>query len=62
LTAPMTPIGPGRTMNIGSPGWLTQVQHKGNRVEVVDHADHDGMPVHIVTRIGKDGRIRTDIR
>jgi len=57
---PIVPINPGQTDNFGSPDWLTQVQHKGDRVDIVDHVDHDSMPVHIVTSVDKDGRIDSD--
>ena len=52
---------PGHTFNIGSPDHLTQVQHKGSRVDIVDHFDHDkdAAPVHIVTSVGSDGKIKT---
>lgn len=57
----MTPIRSGQTFNIGSPGWLTQVQNKGDHVDVVDHADHSDMPVHIVHKIGRDGSVKMDL-
>ena len=61
MTASMKPLNPGKTFNIGSPGWLTQIQHKGNRIDIVDHADKDGMPVHIIHRIDKEGNIESDV-
>ncbi len=56
-------IGPGQTINIGTPDHLTQIQHRGDHVDIVDHFDHgkDGVPAHIVTSIGHDGSIDTDI-
>lgn len=54
--------GPGQQVNIGSSDWLTQVQHKGDRVDIVDHADHDGMPAHVVTSVDRDGNITTRIK
>lgn len=47
----------GSPQNIGTPDWLTQVQHKGAQVDIVDHADHDGMPAHVIHTIGPDGSI-----
>jgi len=57
------PINPGRTLNIGSPDHLTQIQHKGNRVDIVDHLDHgsDGVKAHIVNTVTPDGKIRQKI-
>ena len=53
---------PGRTLNIGSPDHLTQVQHKGSRVDIVDHfhlnRGKDIDPRHLVTSIGRDGLIK----
>jgi hypothetical protein len=53
------PINPGQTFNIGSSDSLIQVQHKGNRVEIVTHLDKGFKPVdcHFVTTINKDGKI-----
>lgn len=55
------PLNPGQTMNIGSPGHLTQIQHKGTDVDIVDHCHH-GSPeeFHIVHKIGPDGSIKSD--
>jgi len=60
--SPLSPVNPGQTFNIGTPDHLTQVQHKFDRVDVVDHFDKGPNPVdaHIVTTIGKDGSISTD--
>lgn len=57
------PLNPGSTFNIGSPNHLTQVQHKFNQVEIVDHFDKgpDPIDLHIVTTINKRGEIDTDI-
>lgn len=59
MSGPIKPLNPGQTMSIGTPDHLTQIQHKGNRVDVVDHFDHGKNPVdcHIVTTIGPDGKI-----
>lgn len=56
------PINPGGTVNIGSPDHLTQMQHKGDRVDIVDHLDKGPNPVdfHIITTIGPKGDINTD--
>ncbi len=57
------PINPGQTFNIGTPDHLTQIQHKGPHVDVVDHFDKgpDQVPIHIVTCINRDGTIDVDI-
>ena len=57
------PINPGRTFNIFTDGHLTQTQHKGDRVEVVDHFGHETIPVpgHIKTSIDRDGNTNTEI-
>ncbi len=57
------PINPGQTFNIGSPDHLTQIQHKKDRVDIVDHFDKGKNPVdyHIIHSINKDGSIDTDI-
>lgn len=59
----MDPLNPGQTHNIGSSDHLTQIQHKGDRVDIVDHFDHGPNPVdaHIITSVGPDGSINTDI-
>lgn len=56
-------VNPGRIVNIWNGDSLTQVQHKGDRVEIVDHMDkgNDPVPVHFVTRVDKDGSITTSI-
>ncbi len=56
------PVNPGQTMNIGSTDHLTQIQHKGDEVQIVDHFDHGPDPVdaHIVTKIGPKGNIDMD--
>ena len=53
---------PGQTMNIGSSDHLTQIQHKINRVDIVDHFDHGIKPVnfHVVHSITSDGKIKSD--
>lgn len=56
------PINPGQTFNIYKDDHLTQIQHKGTCVDVVDHFDKGKDPVdfHIVHRIGPDGSIKMD--
>ncbi|MGD0457445.1 MAG: hypothetical protein ABSC21_06830 [Terriglobia bacterium] len=53
----------GKTVNIGSPDHLTQVQVKSDppRVEIVDHFDkgRDPLPAHVVTIVGPDGQVKT---
>ncbi len=63
MTASMKPLNPGKTMKIGSPSWLTQIQHKGDHIDIVDHAHKTpGIPnLHIITSIDKDGKITTDV-
>ncbi|MBW8034399.1 MAG: hypothetical protein FVQ79_01680 [Planctomycetes bacterium] len=55
-------INPGQTFDIGTPDHLTQIQHKGPYVDVVDHLDKgpDPVPVHIVTRIDQNGQVDSD--
>ena len=55
-------ISPGQSINIGSSDHLTQIQHKGDRVDIVDHFDKgpDSLPVHIITTVEADGTISTD--
>jgi len=57
------PINPGQTIPIGSKDHLTQVQHKGTYVDIVDHFDKGPNPVkvHIVTRVNKDGTLDINI-
>lgn len=63
MLEPLAPLNPGQTMNIYENDHLTQVQHKGNCVEVVDHFDHGPSPLdlHIVTRINGAGEIDVDL-
>lgn len=60
----LKPVNPGQTFNIGTQDHLTQVQHKGFRVDIVDHLDKGPNPVdvHIVTQIGPGGSIQTFIK
>ena len=54
-------INPGSTHNIGSKDHLTQIQHKGDHVDIVDHTLHDQpFHPHIVTHVDKDGNVGTD--
>lgn len=60
---PLAPINPGQTFNIFQNGHLTQVQHHGYGVDVVDHFDHgpQPLPCHIVHHIGPNGDVDLDI-
>ncbi|MCG3148538.1 MAG: hypothetical protein PCFJNLEI_01982 [Verrucomicrobiae bacterium] len=53
------PLNPGHTHNIGSQDHLTQVQHKYDHIEIVDHFDHGSKPVglHLVTKVDRHGNI-----
>ena len=53
MTAPLRPVNPGQTFNIGSQDHLTQIQHKVDRVEIVDHFDKGSSPVdlHLITTV-----------
>lgn len=53
-------INPGKTVHIGSPNHLSQMQHKGDRVDIVNHFDHDGLPVHSVMHVDSSGTITDD--
>ena len=55
-------VNSGQTFNIGSKDHLTQVQHKGDRVDIVDHMDHGRNPVdvHIITSVDRNGNITTN--
>ncbi len=52
-------INPGQTVNIGSLGHLTQVQHKGDHVDIVDHLHKGDNPVggHVVHTVNSDGTV-----
>jgi len=55
------PINPGQTFNTFSSGTLHQVQHKGDRVDIVDHVYHKTPEeTHIVHTITPDGKIDSD--
>jgi hypothetical protein len=60
---PLRPVNPGQTFNIGSSDHLTQVQHKHDRVEIVDHFDKGPNPVgvHIVARVDRSGNVDSSI-
>jgi hypothetical protein len=51
-----------KTVNIGTPDHLTQVQVKPDRVDIVDHFDKgpNPVPVHVVTTVGPDGQTKTN--
>ncbi len=55
------PLNPGSTHNIGSAEHLTQVQHKGDHVDIVDHFDHGSKPVpaHVVTQVDGSGNVNS---
>lgn len=59
----ISPLNPGQTMNIFQNGHLTQIQHKFDKVQIVDHFDKGVLPVqaHLVTTIDSSGNITTDI-
>lgn len=63
MSTNIQPINPGQTYNVGSREHLIQTQHKYDRVEIVDHFDKGKypVPVHIVTKIDRNGEIDTDI-
>ena len=50
---------PGQNINIGSKDHLTQIQHKKDCVEIVDHFDKGDRPapIHTVVRINSNGGI-----
>jgi len=54
--------GPGQTINMGSSDWLTQVQHKGDHIDIVDHFHNSqtglGVPGHEVMSVDRDGNLR----
>ncbi len=62
MTIPIKPINPGKTFNIGSSDHLTQIQHKGKYIDIVDHFDKGNDPIdfHIITKINPDGSINTE--
>lgn len=57
-------VNPGRTANFGSSEHLTQVQHKGTHVDIVDHFDKGSKPVdvHVVHRVNHNGKIDFSIK
>jgi len=63
MNDPMRILNPGRTENIWSPEILTQVQHKNDRVDIVEHLHHgpNAVPVHEVIEVGKNGEISIEI-
>ncbi len=54
-------ISEGQTINIGSCNHLTQVQHKGDSVDIVDHLDHNGIPAHFITSVKSDGTLSENL-
>ena len=63
IPGPLRPVNPGQTFSTGSVDHLTQVQHKRDRVEIVDHLDKGPSPVnvHVITRVDRSGNIDFDI-
>lgn len=56
------PLNPGQTQNIWNGDSLTQIQHQGDRIDIVDHFDkgQDPVDVHIITTVDKNGKITYD--
>ena len=56
------PVAPGEKVNFGSPDHLTQVQHKGTHVDIVEHLDKGPLAVdaHLVTKVDGFGNITSD--
>jgi hypothetical protein len=57
------PLNPGETQHIWSPpDHLTQVQHRIDRIDIVDHFDHgrDAVDYHHIMHIDKDGNLDID--
>lgn len=63
MSGPIKPINPGQTFNIFKNDHLTQIQHKIDHVDIVDHFDKgdDPVDVHIIHRIDRFGNINIDI-
>jgi len=54
-------IGPGDTMDIFGDNHLTQVQHKGTRIDIVDHHKELGHDhPHTVTSVDRDGNMDSE--
>lgn len=55
------PVNPGQTHNIYKDGNLSQTQHKGDRVDIVDHVHEpkESGP-HVITTVDKKGNIDSD--
>jgi len=53
----LKPLNPGQTMNIGTPDHLTQIQHRRDHIDIVDHFDKGPKPIdaHVITRIDRKG-------
>jgi hypothetical protein len=63
MSGPVKPLNPGQTLNIGTSDHLTQVQHKYDRVDIVDHFDKGPNPVdcHIIHTVDRKGNIDIDL-
>jgi hypothetical protein len=57
----MTPLNPGQTHNIFNDGHLSQTQHKGTHVDIVDHTHGPGEKgPHVITTVDRNGGIDID--
>ena len=57
------PLNPNDTMNIYDNNHLTQIQHKGDHIDIVDHHNEiDKKYPHTITSIDRDGNIDIEMR